>query len=360
MRFRRGRRLIATLQHLTAGIVAVLVLDEVRVRYLRRRQHNLLRYKCIHYRNPYYLQPSQLSAPPAPIEWYWQASYPGSGADMHADLTRQLTGHQTAYTEDLDELAQLPGHTLAVKTHWPSIKYFYEGEKTPSPQFLPQFWKDVPMRPDGDNNGNKYDPRQYAGRVLLLLRHPMDSIPSYFNAIYEEENGMEGHSTHAPLMDWVRWRDYNFNVQLMSWVNHTRYWLDYYPDAGRRYISSYESITNADEKYGKMSALKLAGFLRETSGVNTALLDSEDEVACTWYQVVVDSRGGTQRSTDTKNGDPTYVRPYDNSQLDRMEAELTKLKDDYGGRHNRDAAGLLGVYLQMLRDKREKKTMVYN
>lgn len=279
---------------------------------------------------------------------------------MHADLTRQLTGHQTAYTEDLDELAQLPGHTLAVKTHWPSIKYFYEGEKTPSPQFLPQFWKDVPMRPDGDNNGNKYDPRQYAGRVLLLLRHPMDSIPSYFNAIYEEENGMEGHSTHAPLMDWVRWRDYNFNVQLMSWVNHTRYWLDYYPDAGRRYISSYESITNADEKYGKMSALKLAGFLRETSGVNTALLDSEDEVACTWYQVVVDSRGGTQRSTDTKNGDPTYVRPYDNSQLDRMEAELTKLKDDYGGRHNRDVAGLLGVYLQMLRDKREKKTMVYN
>ena len=47
-----------------------------------------------------------------------------------------------------------------------------------------------------------------------------------------------------------------------------------------------------------------------------------------------------------------YVRPYDNSQLERMEAELTKLKADYGGRHNKDVAGILGVYLQTLRDKR--------
>ena len=219
------------------------------------------------------------------------------------------------------------------------------------------------MSPDEDDNdhnhnnnhNNKYDPRQYASRVLLLLRHPMDSIPSYFNAIYEEEHGMAGHSTHAPLMDWIRWRDYNFNVQLMSWVNHTRYWLEYYPDADGRYISSYESITNRNEKVGKKSALELARFLRKTSGVNTALLDHDDEVACTWHQVVVDSRpGGTQRSTDTGgNGDQKYVRPYEESQLDRMEQELTKLKAEYGGRHHKDVAGILGVYLQMLGERRK-------
>ena len=122
-----------------------------------------------------------------------------------------------------------------------------------------------------------------------------------------------------------------------------------------RYISSYESLTSKDEKSGKKSALRLARFLLQTSGVNTALLDVEDDVTCTWYQVVVDARGGTQRSVNA-NGDQ-YVRPYDASHLDRMEEELTKLKSEYGRKY-RDVADLMMVYLQMLRDKRKTESVV--
>ena len=47
------RRLVT----LSVAIVTIFVLDELRVRYLRHRQHNLLQYKCINYRNPYYHTP---------------------------------------------------------------------------------------------------------------------------------------------------------------------------------------------------------------------------------------------------------------------------------------------------------------
>jgi hypothetical protein len=345
-------RLIGTC--LSVTIVAIFALDEVRVRYLRHREHNLLGYKCAKYQNPYYFRlqaPSSSSS--APIGWFWQASYPGSGADLTADLTRTLTGYETAYTEELDELPALPQHTLAVKSHWPAGKYFYEGDKSASPQFLQRFWRDV-LDTDSDNM-NRYDSRRYASRVLLLLRHPMDSIPSYFNNIYEEKTGLDGHSTHAPLDAWIGWRDSNFDFQLMSWVNHTRYWLDLYPDQDDRYISSYESLTSKDEKSGKKSALQLARFLKQTPGVDTALLGVEDDVTCTWYQVVVDARGGTQRSVNANGAQ--YVRPYDASHLDRMEEELTKLKSEYGRKY-RDVADLMMVYLQMLRDKRKTESAV--
>eukprot|EP00561_Arcocellulus_cornucervis_P014960 CAMPEP_0185805006 /NCGR_PEP_ID=MMETSP1322-20130828/3592_1 /TAXON_ID=265543 /ORGANISM="Minutocellus polymorphus, Strain RCC2270" /LENGTH=388 /DNA_ID=CAMNT_0028501013 /DNA_START=109 /DNA_END=1275 /DNA_ORIENTATION=+ len=346
---------------LSVSIVAIFALDEVRVRYLRHREHNLLGYKCAKYQNPYYFRLQEAPSSPAPIGWFWQASYPGSGADLTADLTRTLTGYETGYIEELDELAALPQHTLAVKTHWPAGKYFYEGDyrspspqlKRGSPQFLQQFWEDV-LDTDSDSM-NRYDPRPYASRVLLLLRHPMSAIPSYFNNIFEENNGLDGHSTHAPLDEWIGWRDSNFDDQLMSWVNHTRYWLDLYPDQDDRYISSYESLTSKDEKSGKKSALQLARFLLQTPGVDTALLDVEDDVTCTWYQVVVDAKGGTQRSVNANGAQ--YVRPYDASHLDRMEEELTKLKSEYGRKY-RDVADLMMVYLQMLRDKRKTESAV--
>ena len=105
-----------------------------------------------HTEMPHRVVPSDMVVPA-----FWQASYPGSGADMNGALISALTGLGFEYVSDLERLARLndPGdRTLSVKTHYPRLLTF----------------------PPED-----FNPHEFMDSLVLVLRHPMNAIPSFLN-----------------------------------------------------------------------------------------------------------------------------------------------------------------------------------
>lgn len=147
---------------------------------------------------------------------------------------------------------QLNGHAnmVSIKTHYPS----HEGREVPGAENIP--------------------------RTILLLRHPLHSVPSYYNYLYEMENHLENHSTRAPLEAWVAWRDANFDRQLQVWKKHTEYWMDHYSPVNRLVVS-YERMTSDED--GPVEATRVAEFLSRSEGVSTR---PPEEIPCIWYKVV--------------------------------------------------------------------------
>jgi hypothetical protein len=184
--------------------------------------------------------------PGHPVTPTFTASYPGSGAKMTWNFIEALTGIVTG-----DDF-QLNGHAnvVSIKTHYPS----HEGREIAGADEVP--------------------------RAMLLVRHPLFSIPSYFNFLYEYENGLEGHSTRAPLEEWIKWRNDNFDRQLQVWRRHTEYWMDNY-DKLNRLVISYEHLTS--DKWGPKEALRIGEFLSRNEGVTVR---NPEEIPCVWYTVI--------------------------------------------------------------------------
>lgn len=185
-------------------------------------------------------------APKHPVTPTFTASYPGSGAKMTWNLIEAITGLVTG-----DDF-QINGHDnmVSIKTHYPS----HEGREVPGAENIP--------------------------RAILLLRHPLHSIPSYYNYLYEMENHLENHSTRAPLEAWIAWRDANFDRQLQVWKKHTEYWMDHYSPVNRLVVS-YERMTSDDN--GPVEATRVAEFLSRSEGVTTR---PPEEIPCIWFKVV--------------------------------------------------------------------------
>ena len=99
-------------------------------------------------------------------------AYPGSGAKMTWQLIEAMTGIVTG--DDFN----LNGHKniVSIKTYYPS------------------------------NEGRPMEGADDILRAILLIRNPLHSIPSYFNFLYEYQNNLPGHSTKAPLEEWVKVR----------------------------------------------------------------------------------------------------------------------------------------------------------
>mmetsp|Transcript_49218 Transcript_49218/g.104655 ORF Transcript_49218/g.104655 Transcript_49218/m.104655 type:complete len:216 (+) Transcript_49218:156-803(+) len=91
-----------------------------------------------------------------PIEPTWQASFPGSGARMTFNLIQALTGIRT--NDDYDSHERGYENVVSVKTHYPvknARRRFGE---------LDQLFK----------------------RAMVVLRNPINAVPSYFNLQYGE------------------------------------------------------------------------------------------------------------------------------------------------------------------------------
>jgi hypothetical protein len=185
-------------------------------------------------------------APNHPIQSTFTASYPGSGAKMTWKLIEAMTGLITG--DDFGLNGQ--ENVVSIKTHYPS------------------------------SEGTLFDGADNIPRAILLIRNPLHSIPSYFNFLYEYENNLPGHSTKAPLEEWVKWRNANLDRQIQVWRRHTEYWMDTY-DKSNRLVTSYEGMTSDD--LGAVEAMKIAEFLNRSEGVN--LVPPED-VPCVWHTVV--------------------------------------------------------------------------
>lgn len=225
--------------------------------------------------------------PPHPVTPTFTASYPGSGAKMTWNLIEALTGLVTG-----DDF-QLNGHQnmVSIKTHFPS----HEGREIPGAENVP--------------------------RAVLLVRHPLYSIPSYYNYLYEMENNLENHSTRAPLEAWVQWRNDNFDRQLQVWRRHTEYWMDHYSKTNRLVVA-YENLT--DDEMGPVETTRIAEFLSRSDGVDVR--DAE-EIPCVWFKVVKYKKAmaGKGRRLQEKD-DPAPPPKNDSSESVQAEQDTVKVE----------------------------------
>ena len=271
--------------------------------------------------------PTYRQVPPGmTIPAAWQASYPGSGADMTVALIIGLTGLGFEYISDLERLSHVndPGdRTVSVKTHYPRFLSF------PPP--------------------DDFQPHEYLDSAVLLIRHPMNALPSYLNFEYERDNGITQHSTRASLEDWMLWRDENFEYELQAWVDHTSYWLDRYniPGVGGdRFISVYEGVT--DDVEGPAHAQALVEFLNGLDE-NIQPATDPDVVACIWYKFIKAGAVATHRHGQT-------YRPLREEHIDAMVEALLGLRARYEEREDAwEILPILDLYLDMAEDKRNEK-----
>lgn len=254
--------------------------------------------------------------PDHPVQSTFTASYPGSGAKMTWKLIEAMTGIVTGDDHQLNGHANI----VSIKTHYPSS----EGKPIPGAENIP--------------------------RAMLLIRNPLHSIPSYFNFIYEYQNNLPGHSTKAPLEEWITWRNGNFDRQVQVWRRHTEYWMDTY-DKLHRMVIKYENLI--DDENGSSEAAKIAEFLNRSDGVSTI---SPQEVPCVWYSVIKYKKRRrleeTANSTEvtavpndmeSKRGGPKYTAPYNPQQLKDLIQVLTQLLERY--RDDKDLAPILVSYI---------------
>jgi len=184
----------------------------------------------------------------------WQASFPGSGSRMTWSLVEALTGIRT--NDDYDSHERGFERVVAVKTHYP-VK---------------------------DARGKFGDLDRHFGRAMVILRNPINAVPSYFNLQYEHQNHLPTHSTRGPNEAWVNYRDSPTNglaYQLTHYENFVSYWMEKYPDRAQLLMLSYEELT--DNFMGPIVAAHIANYLREVDGVYPIAPES---IPCVWETIV--------------------------------------------------------------------------
>lgn len=188
-----------------------------------------------------------------PIAQTWQASFPGSGARMTWMLAEALTGIRT--NDDYDPRGRGFENVVAVKTHYP-VK-------------------------DARRKHNILDP--LFGRAIVILRNPMNAIPSYFNLLYERKNHLPNHSTRGTNEDWIIYREDpgGYAYQFPKFEEFVEYWMEKYPERQQLLIVSYEDLTN--NSTGPIAATQIANFLGETEGVDPIAAES---IPCVWEAIV--------------------------------------------------------------------------
>jgi len=189
-----------------------------------------------------------------PITQTWQASFPGSGSRMTWSLVEALTGIRT--NDDYDSHERGYENVVAVKTHYPvknAKRRYWELDKL-------------------------------FGRAMVILRNPINAIPSYFNLQYEHLNHLPNHSTRGPNEDWLQYRDhpgYGVSAQLVNYEKFVEYWMEKYADRRNLFLASYEDLT--DDYLGPVVATGIARFLGESEGVDPIAPES---IPCVWMTIV--------------------------------------------------------------------------
>lgn len=185
---------------------------------------------------------------PSPgTEITYAASYPGCGARMTWNLVEALTGLLTG--DDWNNNGR-GSNVVTVKTHYPQ------------------------------SNGILVDFDTQIQRAFIVIRNPMNSIPSFFNHIYEMRNHLPVHSERAPLEEWIKWRNVYLDTEIEEYEKFIIYWMDRYTPENRLLIT-YEGLT--DDVIGAEVTKGLSLFLGQAKGVTTIHPDS---VPCIWRAVV--------------------------------------------------------------------------
>ncbi|KAL7554175.1 hypothetical protein ACHAWF_018391 [Thalassiosira exigua] len=181
-------------------------------------------------------------------------------------------------------------------------------------------------------------------RALVIIRNPMNAIPSFFNHIYEIRNKLAIHSQRAPVSDWIEWRDRQAKAQIRKFGEFVTYWMERFQDDRDRIFISYEMLTDNDD--GPEEAIRINSFLARSKGVEPIATAS---VPCIWRAVVKYKDHASNPSSEKLDGgkrrlDPAHhdsqrsgptERPYTPELLEAMSKMLLDLIQRWGGDHLR-------------------------
>ncbi len=187
-----------------------------------------------------------ITVPSQPIIPMYAASYPGSGSQMVHYLNEAITGLE-AGDEHVNRGDKYD--MITIKTHFPARKHNVQGNRLMS-------------------------------KVILLLRNPLYSIPSYHNFLYEEENDIPNHTVKAPLETWIKFRDDHIYEEIAKWRDHADYWMEQY-NRQNRLVISFERLTN--KKMGPIESARISNFLSRQDGVTVV---DPSQLPCIWDKVV--------------------------------------------------------------------------
>ena len=220
----------------------------------------------------------------------FQASYPGSGSGLMRDLIEALTSIKTGETKRRNDV-------VSVKTLYPS--------------------RTLDIAPSFFNRDMK--------RMILLIRNPLHAIPSHFNHIYWQRNGLPLHTGQPPESEWAAWRDENFMKEMESWVDHFLYWTNKF-EPKNRLIINYEDLIR--EGYGAKQATRLAFFIKGSSSKNTIEPAPSFTIPCLWFRTTMVNNEASQHefhSGPALSGTKNYIPSFSTRQLEMTVAKLSTL-----------------------------------
>ena len=251
------------------------------------------------------------------------ASYPGRGAKLSWKTIRALTGIMTSDDYDHNGLAS-KNAAVAIKTHFPAL-----GDENGLPTII-----------------------AYVPRAILLLRNPLNAIPSLHNFEYEQMHNLPNHSTRAPIEEWIAWRNERFESELNNWKKHLIYWMDRYPAVART-VLTFERMVNVDtgvEEFAKLGK----GLQKRDPRIE---LPPDEDLPCIWEVLVSDKRVGDEgsRRKSRRAGSERGPPPYEFEHLDRMEGMFNELKNMYLEREGveGDLPAIMDEYVAMVRHVRD-------
>ena len=241
---------------------------------------------------------------PHPQTPTWQASFPGSGARMTFNLIQALTGLHTG--DDYNSHNFGYEHVVTVKTHYP-VKIA---------------------------RGNFHAIDAVFHKAIVLLRNPINAIPSYYNLLYERSHHLPNHSTRGSNQEWIEYRDnanHGLQYQLERYEQFIVYWIERFrEDRGNLLLVSYEELSG---EHGHVEARRIIEFLKRD---NDHLQASPDRIDCVWRKVVkFDGIQSPQDFNMERKANPHSLRegprdrPYKQHQLDNMIGVLKRLIEKF-------------------------------
>jgi hypothetical protein len=169
--------------------------------------------------------------------------------------------------------------------------------------------------------------------AILLIRNPVESLPSYFKFLYRYELG-HGPNAEIPIGDWVAWRNENLEIQMTKWVEHTKYWLETYGATNNLLIVQFEKLTSKRE--GAETLARIGNFLGNVDPTVAARRVPDTSLPCLWNKLIGDKipEEKLPKNLPTASEGPRY--PYTVDQLDMLATQLKGLKRDFAKDPNAD------------------------
>ena len=242
----------------------------------------------------------------------WVPSFPGSGAELFRELITGITLKPTvdgALKDVCMQASTSKDSVVTCKTHWPTLNY---SSKFQDPK-------------------HKHFKKYYSKDVIVLIRNPMNAIPSWYNQIYETRTTQTYHSKGAPLKSWNKWmvKHNQIFAKVQQWRDMILFWLNqdnpedndngvYYKVAA---FVPFESLI--DTTTGPSLIANLIQPVLQKNGVDTL-----EDIQCIWKYCVV-TRSDMKRSHGT-NYHPGFLSGHQRMFLDAIDkvtaAVVAKLK----------------------------------